>query len=147
MAQESGDTEAVAPGERPRGRDTVLVVEDEAQVQDLLAGLLTRLGYRVITAADPERAADLCHAHVQDIRLLVTDAVMPHVSGPDLYARLSAIVPRLAVLYVSGYAGDPVVLRGLTEERVPLLQKPFTPSALARKIREVLDTAVGRESS
>ena len=86
-------------------------------------------------------AIDLCRLHRQGIALLLTDIVMPHVSGPEVYQRVKVLVPGIAVLYMSGYTGDKVFARGISEEGVAFLQKPFTPVELARKVREVLDDA------
>ncbi|MGH8636280.1 MAG: response regulator, partial [Burkholderiales bacterium] len=84
---------------------------------------------------------ELCKLHRQRISLLVTDIVMPHISGPDVYKRVAMVVPGIAVLYMSGYTGDKVFARGVDEAAVGFLQKPFTPGALARKVREVLAEA------
>ena len=80
-------------------------------------------------------------SHRHRIDLLLTDIVMPHLSGPQVYSRVSAFVPGLPVLYITGYTGDPVFGRGVQEEGVAFLQKPFTSMALARRVREVLDEA------
>jgi PAS domain S-box-containing protein len=136
---------AEAPSEEtqdvPGGSDTILLVEDEPQVRDLVHQVLTRLGYTVFVAADAGAAVDLCRLHRQGITLLLTDIVMPHVSGPEVYQRVKVMVPGIAVLYMSGYTGDKVFARGVSEEGVAFLQKPFTPVELARKVREVLDNA------
>ena len=101
--------------------------------------VLTRHGYTILAASGAAEAVALAKGHHDAIRLLVTDIVMPHLSGPQIYARVATIVPDLAVLYMSGYAGDPVFDRGVSEEGVRFLQKPFTPMALARRVRDVLD--------
>jgi PAS domain S-box-containing protein len=125
----------------PGGADTLLLIEDEKQVRELVEEVLTRLGYTVLVAHDAGGAMDLCRLHKEHIRLLLTDIVMPHVSGPDVYRRVAMVVPGIAVLYMSGYTGDKVFARGVDERAVGFLQKPFTPAALARKVREVLDDA------
>lgn len=103
--------------------------------------MLTRHGYSVLVASGGPEAVELAKMHRHRIRLLLTDIVMPDLSGPQVHARVSAFVPGLAVLYMSGYSGDPVFLRGVREEGIAFLQKPFTPTALARRVREVLDDA------
>ena len=123
------------------GGETILLVEDDGQVRQLVEDVLTRLGYRVLTASDGEHALELCRRHQSAIALLVTDIVMAHLSGPDVYQRAAELVPGLAVLYMSGYAGDTVFARGLKDGDVAFLQKPFTPVALAKRVREVLDEA------
>jgi CheY-like chemotaxis protein len=93
----------------------------------------------VFAAANAMEALELYAQHRDEIDLVVSDLVMPGMSGRDLVDRLHAIDPRLRVLYVSGYTDDGVVLHGVLESKLPYLQKPFTPLALANKVREVLD--------
>jgi CheY-like chemotaxis protein len=100
---------------------------------------MTRQGYTVLVAAGGGEAVELAKANRHRIKLLVTDIVMPQLSGPQVCSRVSAYVPGLAVLYISGYTGEAVFDRGVGEEGVAFLQKPFTPVALARRVREVLD--------
>jgi two-component system cell cycle sensor histidine kinase/response regulator CckA len=123
----------------PRGQEIILLVEDEDQVRSLVGQVLSRLGYTVLTAPDGIAAMDICRGRRRDISLLLTDIVMAQISGPQVYARVADVIPGLAVLYMSGYAGDTVFARGVRDGEVPFLQKPFTPVALARKVREVLD--------
>jgi PAS domain S-box-containing protein len=123
------------------GTETILFVEDDKQVRALVEQALTRLGYTVLVAADGNMAVEFARTQRQRIDLLLSDIVMPHLSGPQVHARVSAFVPGVPVLYISGYSGDAVLDRGVNEERVGFLQKPFTPGALARKVREVLDDA------
>jgi CheY-like chemotaxis protein len=121
----------------PRGIETVLLVEDEVGVRELVRDLLTRCGYTVIEAADVHDAIALFARH-PDVQLLVTDVVMPHMNGRQLADRLVAERPHLKVLYMSGYTDDQV----LGHDAAPVaafLQKPFTPDVLARKVREALD--------
>jgi PAS domain S-box-containing protein len=137
---EAADPESVV---LPGGDDTVLLIEDDKHVRELVEQVLSRLGYTMLVARDARGAVELCRLHRQRIALLVTDIVMPHVSGPEVYKRVAMIVPGIAVLYMSGYTGDKVFARGVSEAGVAFLQKPFTPVALARKVREVLDEADG----
>ena len=132
----------VNPGDEPRGgSETILVVEDSDEERELIEHVLLRLGYDVLAASDGRIAADICRRHQQKISLLITDVVQEPESGPQLYARISAIVPDIDVLYISGYTGETVLARGVREEGVAYLQKPFTPNALAMRVREVLDDA------
>jgi PAS domain S-box-containing protein len=131
----AGESEDEVPG----GDETILLVEDDKQVRELVEQLLTRLGYTVLAAADSSAAVDLSKLHRQGIALLLTDIVMPQMSGPDVYRRVSMVIPGVAVLYMSGYTGDKVYTRGVSEEGVAFLQKPFTSVALARTVRELLD--------
>ena len=125
--------------EAPTGTETVLLVEDERAVRELTRSILARQKYRVLTAASGAEALDLCRDFPGPIHLLITDIVMAGMSGPDLAARIEAARPRTRVLYMSGYPGEAVPVRGLAEEGVAFLQKPFTAGVLARKVREVLD--------
>ncbi|HET9223584.1 MAG TPA: PAS domain S-box protein, partial [Roseiflexaceae bacterium] len=124
----------------PRGAETVLLVEDEVSVRALAARVLRAQGYNVIEAANGDEALAL--AHDQDaagIDLLLTDVIMPQVGGRELAARLTALLPRLKVLYMSGYTDDAIVHHGRLEPGIVFLVKPFSPGGLARKVREVLD--------
>ena len=125
----------------PRGSETILLVEDEADVRGLARDVLVQLGYRVLAVADPAEAKRLAEQPPSAIDLLVTDVVMPQMSGPELAADLKTRWPRLRVLHVSGYTSDALASRGLSPSSVVLLQKPFTPGELARKVRETLDTS------
>jgi PAS domain S-box-containing protein len=124
----------------PSGRqETLLVVEDDPAVRALTRTVLKSSAYDVFEASDPEDALRWVEEHNQPIHLLVTDVVMPGMSGRVLAERLTALRPSLKVLYVSGYTDDAVVRHGLLEAEVAFLQKPFSPDALTRKVREVLD--------
>ena len=121
------------------GTETILLVEDEAVVRDLARDILESYGYKVLAAADVEEAHRLCERHGPEIQLMLTDVVMPRMSGRELAARLTAFLPGLRVLYMSGYADDTMIKHGVAGPGVPFLQKPFTPTALARKVRDLLD--------
>ncbi len=123
----------------PRGTETVLVVEDDPSVRQVTSTILTLQGYRVLVAASGEEAIGVAHQH-DDIRLLVTDVVMPKMSGKELALALLAFRPTLKVLYVSGYTDNTIVHHGVLDEGVEFLQKPITPGALTRKVRAVLDS-------
>jgi two-component system, cell cycle sensor histidine kinase and response regulator CckA len=125
--------------EIPLGVETILLVEDDKDVRGLARTRLERSGYRVLEAADPLEAGELAAKFAGEIHLLLSDVIMPHSEGEPLIDRLHAVRPGLKVLYISGYADEAVVRRGVLREGMPFLQKPFTPGALARKIREVLD--------
>ena len=122
-----------------RGTETVLVVEDENGVRALTARILRTAGYTVLEAADGLEAVKVAADHPGGIDLVVTDVVMPGGSGSEVAGRLTAARPGLRVLYVSGYADDAVVRHGVAADRVNFLAKPFTPAALATKVRAVLD--------
>lgn len=131
---------ASSPGEPARGgRETVLLVEDEAPVRELARRVLKSHGYVVLEASTAEGGRQLWHEHSPRIDLLFTDVVLPGASGPDLARALQDERPDLRVLYTSGYTETAIVHRGVLDPRTPYLQKPFAPSALAHKVREVLD--------
>jgi len=123
------------------GTETVLVAEDAGGVRAVARQVLKRHGYVVLTAADGQTALDLAGEQEGPIHLLVTDVIMPEMSGRQLADRLRELRPSLKVLFVSGYTDDAVVRHGILEPGIAFLQKPFTPESLARKVREVLDKA------
>ncbi len=123
----------------PRGAETVLLVEDDPGVRSLNRRILARCGYTVLEASDGAEAGRAANGHVGRIHLLITDVVMPGEGGRAVAERLLERHPGLKVLYVSGYADDAVVRHGVQREAMNFLQKPFTPSALAVMVREVLD--------
>jgi two-component system cell cycle sensor histidine kinase/response regulator CckA len=122
-----------------RSWETILLVEDDEQVRALARTALRRQGYQVLEAEHGEQALSLCEQHVGNIHLLLTDVVMPRMGGRELAVRAAALRPDMKVLYMSGYANDDILTRGILTDEVTLLQKPITPSNLARKVREVLD--------
>ena len=123
----------------PRGTETVLVVEDEAMVRDILTRTLREQGYRVLEAMDGEQALRVGNEYAGEIHLLVTDVVMPQMNGRELSERLALVRPGIKTLFVSGYTDNAIVRKGILKPGIVFLQKPFTAAALARKVRQVLD--------
>jgi nitrogen-specific signal transduction histidine kinase len=123
----------------PGGSETVLLVEDDDAVRQLNLEVLRAAGYAALEARHAGEALVIAERHTGPIHLLITDVVMPHMSGLELVERMSAVRPGVRVLLVSGYADDAVLRHGRGAEHWPLLQKPFPPDALLRKAREVLD--------
>jgi len=136
--EEPSEPAAPAPGPAPRGTETVLVVEDVTAVRGVAREMLERSGYRVLEASNGDAALRLATKHNGPIDLLLTDVVMPGLSGRQLAAQLTELRPRLRVLYMSGYTDDAVVSHGMLEPGIQYLQKPFTREGLARKVHEVL---------
>ena len=122
-----------------RGTETILLVEDQDNVRAVAQAILKRSGYDVIVARAAGDALILCEQHRGPIDLLVTDVVMPQLSGIELAKRIAETRPATRVLYMSGYTDDSIVRHGVLESRMAFLQKPFTPDTLARRVREVLD--------
>ena len=127
--------------EMPRGSETVLLVEDEAAVRQMSREILEMCGYRVTEAADGNEAMALCERDDGAFDLLITDVVMPRMSGTELARRLAVARPEMRVLYMSGYTDQTIVRHGVLEDGTNFIQKPFSPDALARKAREVLDAS------
>jgi len=121
------------------GHETILLVEDEVGVRQIAKRALEQLGYQVLEAANGKAALDVMQAYAQPIHLVITDVVMPEMSGRQLVEQLDRQGESVQVLYMSGYTDDAIVRHGVSEEVNAFLQKPFTPSGLARKVREVLD--------
>ncbi len=121
-----------------RGEETILLVEDEPEVRALVQRLLKMQGYTVVSAANPDEALAITRDFRDVIHLMVTDVVMPGMSGRQLADRLASTRPQMRVLFVSGYTDDAIVHHGILDPGTAFLQKPFTPQALAHKVREVL---------
>jgi two-component system cell cycle sensor histidine kinase/response regulator CckA len=130
----------VTAGAAPQGKETILLVEDESLVREMAARALQAQGYEVLVAASSEAGLQIARDCKDSIHLLVTDVVMPQMGGSELAGRLRAERPDVKVLYVSGYTENSVVQHGVLEEGVNFLAKPFTPGALAHRVREVLDS-------
>ncbi|MBI3098885.1 MAG: response regulator [Planctomycetes bacterium] len=130
------ETAAGAP--RRRGTETILLVEDEAAVRALAKEVLEMEGYRVIEAPDGPQAVEAIERRQGPIHLMVTDTIMPHFGGRELAGRAKELLPDLRVLFMSGYTDEAVTRHGVLDPGTAFLQKPFSPDALARKVREAL---------
>jgi two-component system cell cycle sensor histidine kinase/response regulator CckA len=126
------------PAEPVAGCETVLVVEDNEAVRTAISRILRRAGYSVLEAEGAADARALCSDSRRVIHLLITDVVMPQVSGPDLAIELSALRPELRVLFMSGYSGNAITRHGVLREGLMFLQKPFSPASVTHAVREVL---------
>lgn len=126
------------------GTETILLVEDDDQVRAAARNILRRSGYVVIEARNGGEALLICEKHPERIHLLLTDVVMPLMSGPELAKRLVAQRANLAVLCMSGYVDDSIAHHGVVESKIAYLQKPITQESLTRRVREVLDAPIMR---
>jgi CheY-like chemotaxis protein len=120
------------------GTETVLLVEDEASLRDLIGELLAENGYKVIATGDPMTALETAERHQGMIDLLLTDVVMPGMNGRDLARQVKERWPDIRVLYMSGYTEEAIADRGVLEAGALLISKPFTQDSLTRKLREAL---------
>jgi DNA-binding NtrC family response regulator len=123
-----------------RGTETVLLVEDDDMVRTLVRETLERDGYRILDAPGPLEARRISDLTKEPIQLLITDVIMPKVSGRELAEQLVESRPAMKVLYMSGYTDNAVINSGILKKEVAFIQKPFTPAALAEKVREVLES-------
>jgi DNA-binding NtrC family response regulator len=132
--------EQQSPQRFPTGSEGILVVEDDTEVRQLTCTILQKAGYTVFEGKNAHHAIDLLQAHSKQIGLVLTDLVMPEISGLALADLLRKIVPGIKLLYTSGYSDEVIVRHGHLDEGMPFIQKPFAASDLLKKVREVLDT-------
>jgi len=138
---ESGVLQASAPSKHeniPRGSETVLLVEDEAAVRRCVREYLTAQGYTVLEAVNGEEALKVSRAYCGPIQIMLTDVVMPQMSGPKVAEQLAAERPQMKILFASGYAESTVLRHGKIDVTAQFIEKPFSLSALASKIHDAL---------
>jgi CheY-like chemotaxis protein len=126
--------------EPPQGMETILLVEDEDPLLDLTKQVLTQLGYKVLAVNSPNKAINLAQAYKGDIHLLLTDVVMPHMNGLTLWNNLKEIRPEMKSLFMSGYSAEIISHKGVLDEGLIFLEKPFSRQTLAQKVREALES-------
>ena len=145
----AGAVTTAAPDVRTKhvgGKETILIVEDVAALRRLMTRALQAKGYTVLVADSGDEALSMIEHHMQPIQLMITDVVMPGMSGPKLAERLVTIIPDMKVLYMSGYTDDVVLRHGILDAGMPFINKPFATEDLAIKIRQVLDGATAAQS-
>jgi len=133
---------APAVGEGRTGSETILVVEDDAAVRDLICTILQQAGYRVMPARHGEHALEIWQQHRDRFELVITDLVMPHMSGPAFVEKLRGLGSEVRVLFTSGYADDAVARHGDLDPEVPFIRKPFSSESLLQGVRQALDVPV-----
>ena len=121
------------------GTETLLIVENEPAIRNLLQVALRRNGYTVLAAESGREALELVRNHADAIHLLITDVVMPDMDGPELVRQLSTILPDTRTLFMSGYMDDTLGERGILSSNANFIQKPFSPRTIAQKVRDILD--------
>ncbi len=132
--------EAKTQPQNLEGSETILLAEDDDSARKLIRSSLQEFGYWVLEAQDGKEALQLIEHHKGSIHLLLTDVVMPGMSGRELADRLQPLQPKMKVLYMSGYTDNAIFHHGVLESGMQFIQKPFTPKVLISKVREVLDT-------
>jgi CheY-like chemotaxis protein len=142
--EERPEPPAISPAV-PTGSETILVVEDEPEVRELIGTMLKKAGYEVLVARDGKEALRICKEREGRIGLILADMVMPGMSAPELVESLMQVNPGMRMLYMSGYAGHVVASERGLDPGIPFIQKPFTSATLTGRIREILDRGVGRE--
>ena len=126
--------------EVPGGNETILVVEDDGHMRDLIRHVLQDQGYETLVAGNGQQALEALAAHAGTVHLLLADVVLPGMSGKGVAERVASIRPGVRVLFMSGYTDEEIAHHGVLDEGVAFLPKPFTPTDLARKVRAVLET-------
>jgi PAS domain S-box-containing protein len=146
LAKAASSTGPEKPTQAARGAEGILLIEDNQPLRTMAKTLLESYGYSVFTLEDPSQLDSFCEIHSGRIDLLLTDVVLPRMSGTEVAKRVSAIIPRVKVLYISGYPTHALLDRSLLDATGAYLQKPFPPALLAAKVREVLDQRVAGQA-
>ena len=123
------------------GSETILIAEDHEGIREMAEAALTALGYKILLARDGEEAVAMFSEHRSDISLVLLDVIMPRMSGPQAYAAITAMRPAVSVIFATGYSNELGALAEISDRGVTVLRKPYSPGALCRRIREVLDRA------
>jgi two-component system cell cycle sensor histidine kinase/response regulator CckA len=128
------------------GTETILLADDHLGISDMAQSILTAKGYHVLLAHDGEEAVEVFIAHRECISLVLLDVIMPRRSGPEVYAAIKALNPNVSVIFATGYSNETAALADLVARGVAILKKPYSPSLLCRRVREVLDASAATSS-
>jgi CheY-like chemotaxis protein len=128
------------------GTETILLADDHDGIREMAQSVLKAKGYNVMVARDGEEAVEVFAANRDRISLVMLDVIMPRRSGPEVLAAIKALNPRVSVVFATGYGNETAVLADLVEHGVTVLRKPYSPSVLCRRVREVLDAAAATSS-
>jgi CheY-like chemotaxis protein len=139
LPEVDADSSSIAPAPGAQGSELILIVEDDQPVRAVARAILARKGYQVVDVATPADALEFCRESPEAVDLLLTDIVMPLMSGQELATRLVDMCSVTKVLFMSGYTSDEMMRHGVLLGGTPFLQKPFTPESLSRQVREALD--------
>jgi CheY-like chemotaxis protein len=139
LPEVDADSSSIAPAPGAQGSELILIVEDDQPVRAVARAILARKGYQVVDVATPADALEFCRESPEAVDLLLTDIVMPLMSGQELATRLVDMCSETKVLFMSGYTSDEMMRHGVLLSGTPFLQKPFTPESLSRQVREALD--------
>ena len=126
-------------GDAVRGNETILIVEDEITILELITVILKNKGYNVLVADTPNAALEIIRTQAGSIHLVITDVIMPQMNGRDLMERIAQLQPGIKCLFMSGYTADIIARQGILESGLQFIEKPFSVIGLCSKVREVLD--------
>lgn len=143
QAGAASEKPVAAPCEQKTHSGTILLIEDEPLVRNVTQRVLQRAGYKIIPACNGAEGVALFNQHVAEIALVLTDMIMPELSGPDVAAAVRAVRPGVPLLFMSGYSEESVLRRGLASGLVHMLHKPFTPDMLIDKVYDVMNLGGG----
>ena len=124
---------------RYKGKETILIVEDETEVLRLTSRILTSKGFKIIEANSPGEAIQICRKRGDSVDLVLTDVIMPNMSGPELVTEIMKQFPEIKVLYMSGFTADIIAVNSIISSDVPFIHKPFSLKSLIDKVSEILD--------
>lgn len=139
MLKKEIEVQEIVQGKPQKGNETILLVEDEEAILKMAQMMLERLGYTVLATNNPDEAIRLSHASRKEIHMLITDVVMPSMNGRELAEKILKTFPKMKCLYMSGYTADVIAHKGILDEGVNFINKPFSKLDLSAKLRELFN--------